>query len=151
MTHRKADPAWRIALAVFLLVPILGCPGGGGEPPTEATPTPSSTSAELGALVRLTTPQGTQPQSVTLSASSGADHIRWINETSETRTLKFTVLWPFMETEADIVVSAGATTPWYTFDPAKVSGGGRPFPYEVTPPLTPPDIPPDQPAISGEP
>jgi len=105
----------------------------------------------MGVVVNLVEHTGTDPEKPELRAAAGPDHIRWSNPTSVDRKIHFTVDWPFMETSGDITVAPGAKSPWFTLDPAKVSGGGEPFPYQVSPPLATPTDGPDEPEVSGMP
>ena len=130
--------------------------GGGCTPstPTTSTSTPSPTPVptEMGVTVRLVQLKGCDPEKPELKASTDVNHIRWSNETTADRKVHFTADWPFMETNGDITVAAGAKSAWFTLDPAKVSGGGKPFPYQVTPTLAKdPGEGPDEPSISGQP
>lgn len=143
-----------ILLSVLVLALLAaGCPGPTPSPSSDSSPSPSTAtpSGESGFTVRLTEQDGTEPEKPEMSASADNNHIRWSNETTVTRKIHFSVDWPFLETSGDISVAPAAKTAWYTLDPAKFTSGGRPFPYEVDPPLTPPVTGPEEPAISGQP
>lgn len=140
--------------AVALAILVAGCPGGGGGGGSSPTPTPTPTapaSTESGVTVKLVEHTGTDPEHPELHASTDANHIRWSNVTAVDRKIHFSVDWPFMEASGDITVAPGAMSAWYTLDPAKVSGGGKSFPYTVSPTLVLPTDGPDAPEISGQP
>ena len=143
-SNERRWTTWGCALLALFLT---GCPAS----PPDDEPTPSPVPTEMGVTVRLVESTGSDPEKPEMSASVGPDHIRWSNETSKDRTIHFTADWPFLETSADFVVPAGKKSAWYSLDPSKVSGGGKPFPYEITDPLTSPGEAPDEPSISGMP
>lgn len=150
---RHSGLSWTPMLGLLVLAVLTsGCPGSTPSTTTTSSPSPTPVRTEMGVIVRLVDHTGTDPEKPELSGSTGTDHIRWSNETSVDRKIHFTVDWPFMEASGDITVTPGAKSAWFTFDPAKVSGGGKPFPYEVYPPLaSAPTDGPDEPQVSGEP
>jgi len=130
------------AVALVLVLLVAGC---------WCKPCPPATAlvkgVELGVTVRLSPGQtNANPTEVHLSKTSGADHVRWVNETSEQRTLRFPI-WPFMGPKADIVLVAGETSPWYTMDP---NAAVRSYFYQIDPPLVGPG-PPTEPSINEKP
>ena len=127
------------AIALILAIIATGCP----KPP----PPPPAEKVEIGVPVTLAAgAANASPEDAKLSTANGNDHVRWSNETSKDITLKFTVAWPFLETQADIVIPAGKKSEWYSLDPV---ASIRSYPYHVDPPLS--GIPPSEPKITAEP
>jgi hypothetical protein len=101
---------------------------------------------EIGKVVRLVVGQGCDPERCELRKSGGLDHVRWHNPGNTERKITFLAGWPFMETQADILIPAGEWSAWFTLSPTTANAD---YPYKVDPSLRDPGQPPDGPVISA--
>lgn len=141
----KSRLGWLMLLALLVPTLLTGCP------PTPEPEDGTTTTVELGITINLLTgPPGTVEQSDVEGSKSvdKANHIRWFNQTAVQQTVVFAAEnWPFMESFGDIVIEAGAHSPWFTMNPEATVG--TPHPYNVTPLLD--DGAPGEPAITDGP
>lgn len=75
------------------------------------------------------------------------DHVRWRNDTGGPVTIHFKAGWPFLETQEDIKIAAGALSAYFSLDPAKNGS----FEYEVNPPIEDQSGGPGDPSVSADP
>lgn len=134
-------------VALLLVLSPYGCGRGGGTGGTGggedrgAPPNP-----ETGITILLAEGNPPDPRSCKRSKAAREDHVRWENRTSQTRTLTFQPgIWPFVETQAAIVIPPNSMSEWYTMK----HDVHRAYTYHVEPPLEP--GPPTEPDITSDP
>jgi hypothetical protein len=139
-----------IAAALTLVVVLTGCP----KPPPKTEPPPAvPEQVEKGQTILIVASAAPNPTPKHCKLSKGMrkdeDHVRWLNQTGAQVTIKFTTgIWPFLETQRDIVVENGKFSEYFTLDPSKSASD---CPYKTDPPATDTGGAPGDPSITVDP